>query len=690
MNKTPTNKSSKDKTEVNHPLVIRFLSFISSKDFFYCFLLFVISLILHLFHLRTLGVNNPLLLPLNPDSNLFDGIARHIAEGNIIREQPFFIGPLYSYFMALFYALFGYKITLIHYTQIVISATVPIFTYLIALKTFNRPTAVIGGLALALYPPLIFFDILLLPVALEVFLLSLSLLLLVGFPHKMSWRYGFAGITIGLVSLSRPNMLLFPLFLLFAALIYKTPKKLLHRLRWVVPLAVGAIIIILPITIHNYYLSGEFIPVSTHGGINFFVGNNPEATGAFHAPKDLSATPLELNWAESRRIAEEAMGKKLTPNQVSAYWFGEGFDFIRKNPTDFLRLVWRKAVLISNHYELGLNENFYFHRNQSLVLRLPLLNWGLLFAFGIIGLLVSLKRKGNTPVLFALILTTILTLLLFIVNDRYRLTMVVPLAIFGAYLPVWLVESFKRRRFLRAGLVTGGLICLLILCNINVFGLFPGKNFAPIHFRLGKYLLESGNYEQAAHHLNQVANLRPDDSNAHMLLGISYIKLNEPDKAYEKLMKACSLAPQDPKPFYNLSLLLVNYGHKEEAVPYLEHCFNIAPEYLPASFAYIGLLIELARLPQAEGAARELLEKDPQSENLNYRLGYILYLQEKDEQALDYLQSAGDFFDAHHIIGEIYLRAGMSPEALIELEKERELHPDNPLVYEPLNKLLNE
>jgi Flp pilus assembly protein TadD/4-amino-4-deoxy-L-arabinose transferase-like glycosyltransferase len=690
MKKKTTSPNTSAKTPKAKPTFFRsLLNLITSVDGFFCLLLFIISLALHLIHLSSLGVNNPLLLPLNPDSDLFNSLAQNITQGNIIQQQPFFIGPLYSYFLALFYAIFGESYLPIRYFQIFLSALVPAFAYIVALKTYNRAVAVIAGLAIALYLPFVFFDVLLLPVALEVFLVTLALLLLLGFPQGMRWRYLFAGACIGLLSLSRPNMVILPLFLIVAAFFYREPTKLWQRFKWIIPLFVGMALVILPVTIHNYYLSGELIPITSHGGINFYVGNNPEATGAFHAPQDISATPMELNQAEPKRIAEEELGRELSPNQVSGYWFSKGLEFIRQNPVDFLRLLGRKAVLLSNYYELGLNENYYFHRAQSFVLQLPLLTWGILFAFGLVGIFVGTRRKGNSLVLLAIILTTVSTLLLFIVNDRYRITMVVPLAIYGAYLPVWLAGEFKKRKWWLVSIITVLLIGSLVFCNLSFFGLQPGKNFAPIYYRLGKYNLENGNYQQAVDELSMAGNLRPDDSNSQMLLGITYVKLKEPQEAYRHLLKACSLAPEDPKPLYNLALLLLNYNRKEEALIYLDRCYKLAPEYLPATFAYLQLLIDLGNLPQAETIARELLVKEPKDQNLLFRLGYILYLQGKDQEAREYLQSAGDFFDAHHILGEIYLRAGQGSDALIEFEKERALHPDNSSAIKSLNELLN-
>jgi hypothetical protein len=54
----------------------------------------------------------------------------------------------------------------------------------------------------------------------------------------------------------------------------------------------GMVLAILPATLHNYRAEGAFIPVAANGGINFYLGNGPEATGE-------TPLPPGLRWQEA-------------------------------------------------------------------------------------------------------------------------------------------------------------------------------------------------------------------------------------------------------------------------------------------------------------------------------------------------------------------------------------------------------
>ena len=41
----------------------------------------------------------------------------------------------------------------------------------------------------------------------------------------------------------------------------------------------GAVVGTSPCWIHNYFIAGEPVFLSAHGGVNFWIGNNPTANG---------------------------------------------------------------------------------------------------------------------------------------------------------------------------------------------------------------------------------------------------------------------------------------------------------------------------------------------------------------------------------------------------------------------------
>ena len=74
-------------------------------------------------------------------------------------------------------------------------------------------------------------------------------------------------------------------------------------------------------------------------------------------------------------------------------------------------------------------------------------------------------------------------------------------------------------------------------------------------FRKGVGFLKAGEFLQAAAHFLAVTLLEPEHQKAWNNLGIAYFKLGELEEARLAFEKALSLAPEDPLPRKNLSLL---------------------------------------------------------------------------------------------------------------------------------------
>ena len=58
-------------------------------------------------------------------------------------------------------------------------------------------------------------------------------------------------------------------------------------------------------------------------------------------------------------VAEEAMGRSLTPGEVSAYFTGRSLDYIRSQPGDWLKLTGKKFALTWNATEILDTEDQY-------------------------------------------------------------------------------------------------------------------------------------------------------------------------------------------------------------------------------------------------------------------------------------------------------------------------------------------
>src|SRR5262249_6766199 len=111
------------------------------------------------------------------DALYHDLLARAIAAG---RSDPpaYFPAPLYYYFLSAIYKLFGHSFWAARVIQAVIGSASCVLLYRLGCRLFGPTVALLAGVTMALYGPLVFFDGELLTPVLEV-CLDLCFLLLV-------------------------------------------------------------------------------------------------------------------------------------------------------------------------------------------------------------------------------------------------------------------------------------------------------------------------------------------------------------------------------------------------------------------------------------------------------------------------------------------------------------------------------
>ena len=120
-------------------------------------ILFVSSFLLKLLYViqsaESLYVGVPIL-----DSKYYDTVAQDILEGNLVRRDAFFMGPLYPYFLAVVYGVFGRSFIVIRIVQILGGALTVILTYLIGKRVFRPSIALLASVMLALYGTITFYE----------------------------------------------------------------------------------------------------------------------------------------------------------------------------------------------------------------------------------------------------------------------------------------------------------------------------------------------------------------------------------------------------------------------------------------------------------------------------------------------------------------------------------------------------
>jgi hypothetical protein len=84
------------------------------------------------------------------------------------------------------------------------------------------------------------------------------------------WASALAGALVGVGVWLRPNVVLLPPLL--SLVLLAVSRNRLRGLAHAVVLSLAAVAVVIPITIRNYVVFGEFVPVSTNGGLTLWQG----------------------------------------------------------------------------------------------------------------------------------------------------------------------------------------------------------------------------------------------------------------------------------------------------------------------------------------------------------------------------------------------------------------------------------
>ncbi|MEI9897126.1 MAG: hypothetical protein WDN28_25500 [Chthoniobacter sp.] len=183
-----------------------------------------------------------------------------------------------------------------------------------------------------------------------------------------------------------------------------------------------------PAWIHNYFIAHEPVMLSAHSGINFWIGNNPTATGYPKMPPGIRATQEGL-LKDSITLAEAAAGRKLTRAEVSKFWSSQANAYISTHFSAWMRLMGVKFGNFWNAYQYDDLSIIKLLRDDGVLP--PGLKFGLIAALGLAGLLPTLWRFPKSAWVVAAVFLHMCALLPVFVTERYRLAAVPGLMILG-------------------------------------------------------------------------------------------------------------------------------------------------------------------------------------------------------------------------------------------------------------------
>ncbi len=364
------------------------------------------------------------------DADAYHQWARRIAAGDWVGDGIFYQAPLYPYFLALIQKILGDSVTTIRVIQAAFGASSCALLSFAAISLFGR-RGVIAGIGLAIYPPAIFLDAMLEKSSLVTFLTCALLALLCLPAERMTWKKWLGtGAILGLLALTRENALILNLPILLWILLSQPPPVRLNAAALFIG---GCFAILLPVGLRNLAIGGEFHLSTSQFGPNFYIGNHAGASGLYEGLVSGHGNAADER-NDATRLAEQALGRKLTPGLISAYWTSRAVDYIRTQPAAWLKLMARKFALTFNAAELPDSESQDVYAEWSWLLRiLRPLDFGLLLGLAALGAVVTAPDWRRLWILYAIVVTYAASVALFYVFARYRFP-IVPVAR-GAFAP---------------------------------------------------------------------------------------------------------------------------------------------------------------------------------------------------------------------------------------------------------------
>jgi Tfp pilus assembly protein PilF len=581
------------------------------------------------------------------DARMYDLWGQNIARGVWLWKEIPFQAPGYAYFLAFIYLIFDFNYTAPMFLQAAFGSLTCVFVFLIVRRLLAHVgfvAAFIAGLCAACYWPLIYHDGQLISECLALFLGFAGLWAIVKARDtaeekelgtrnaearsqkletpKLTLSYWLlGGLLLGLSAATRPNILPFlPFVALWALGIPRQkPREMARQMRlWSYRLVAAFLLLIgliCPlglITWRNYHNSGAFFPIQWNTAVNFYIGNNSQATGMPSIQEGNSYNRLR-NWP----AAEGHKGQI----KEARFFMDKSLEFVRESPGDWLKLILKKFVLFWNAFEIADIQDIYYHRFWSSLLSLPWPGLEVVGPLGLAGLILLLPQWRRLFLLYALLVSNLLGVMLFTVSARYRLMAIPVLICFASVTLIalgrWAGQRAWGRLVAAALLLAGG----SFFVNHDFYSVRATRIFRR-HYHIGMVCVEVSRSETSA-----------EEQGKRLIL------------AAEAFKKELEFSPGDVDVLYALgttylALSVYNPAYFDQAYTSLKEAMDNQPDHTDLYVAMGNLYEKMRRLPHAEGEYEEAMRLNPECFEAYNNMGHVLNLRGKHEEAMPYLEKA--------------------------------------------------
>lgn len=543
---------------------------------------FIVAVVTRAIFLVQLG-RNELGDSLSLDSQLYFDVARNIAAGGAPPPGALTFNPLYPAFLVVLFKLFGAGLLPARLVQTMIGLFTVALVYLLGRRSaprawkerrYGEALGLVAAAITVLYMPFVAYEGMLLASTLEVFFFTASFALALALdddlrgerPVKLGtrrvppWISGLIlGALVGAGALGRPNLFL----ILLAALPVWLFAKHRKTGRWAIPavsLIAGALLFLAPPIVYNARATGRFVPVTAHGGFNFYLGNGPDASGVFRPPVEMRSSMAAIA-EDSRTKAEAETGRSMTQAEVSEYYVRETLEHIARHPAAWLKLLGKKLVLYFNADTPDI-PSIYLCMRTCGVLRLLFVPYSVIAPLAICGFIIMMRCGRNRSVTALFSACAVLSVVAFFVISRYRLPATPLLILLAAFSVVWGAREISLRRLKRLAAAAALAAALLIFVSGRPI---MSMSDSAIHSFLGKHYAEHGNEARAQEEYEKAFRIDPNKIEAIVSYARILRQRGHQREAADAFARAYARSPRFPLLAAEYGMALDRLGRHDEA-----------------------------------------------------------------------------------------------------------------------------
>lgn len=522
--------------------------------------LLLVALVLRLAYVFEIG-GDPLYRHAGLDEELYFRDALALLAGEP-PDLPFWRPPGVTWALAGTLGLFGPGAAAPRIVIALLSTLTCGLLYLLARRYLPRGAALVALALVAINAPLIHMASEIKDTAWVTALDLLGLLLLVDAERRARAAPAFgAGLVFGLSALFRPLILV---FIPAAALVLLVRRGTSGGGRRAALLLAGAALALAPVVALNNARGGPFVLVCTNGGMNLFIGNNPDYL------RTVTARPGS-QWNDVVLRPALAAGHAGADRDQEAFFQRAALAFIRDEPLRAAGLYLRKLALFLNGHEIPRDTDLELDARAFATLR-PF-TWrgpipfpmGVLLPLALVGMTLGARRvRGlGLPILFVALQAAAVAA--YFVTSRYRIPAIPVIALLSV---IGASELLRAGRTLPIAARAGGLIALiavsLALCRPTAETRQSLR--AERLFMEGNALRLEGRPAEAIRRYEEAARLDPKDTRPLLVLGEMHAAAGDLAAAISVWRRVVADGGYSARDRDRLVSLLLRAGRREEAL----------------------------------------------------------------------------------------------------------------------------